>query len=106
MFFYSFSLLLRANIGSLLKALWPCAVLFILSLSAFLEAAGGGLLSFSHKSSDFTELARYMIQFNLFSLPSLSIILCGYKSMDIHLGTGSLLIFTILVLICNYLHKL
>ena len=98
--FYSFSLLLRANIGSLLKALWPCAVLFILSLSAFLEAAGGGLLSFSHKSSVFTDLARYIIQFKSFcSLPSLSIIFCGYKSMDIHLGTGSLLIFTVLVLI-------
>ena len=106
MFFYSFSLLLRANIGSLLKAYGLVLSFFILFLSAFLEAAGGGLLSFSHKSSVFTELARYMIQFNLFSLPSLSIIFCGCKSMDIHLGTGSLLIFTILVLICNYLHKL
>lgn len=58
MFFYSFSLLLRANIGSLLKAYGLVLSFFILFLSAFLEAAGGGLLSFSHKSSDLTELAR------------------------------------------------
>ena len=64
--FYSFSLLLRANIGSLLKAYGLVLSFFILFLSAFLEAAGGGLLSFSHKSSVFTELARYMIQFKSF----------------------------------------